>query len=294
MLPDLDSLRCFEAAAMHLNFRAASAKVALSPAAFSERIRRLEDLLGERLFERTTRRVELTSAGSRLLPQARATLAAAEACVAAVRRDDPLPFTLAVGTRYELGLSWLVPAVDELKAARPERSLNLFFSDNNELLRRLDHGLLDAMVSSVRLTRTNLEYALLHEELYVFCASPSLVAPPHSPDDAPRHRLIDVHGDLPLFRYFLDARPPGELWAFHDVELMGTIAAIRARVMMGVGVAVLPHYYVKPQLESGELIALCPDTALITDHFRMVWRAGHARTPALRELADTLRARPLK
>ena len=62
-LPDLDSLRCFEAAAVALNFRRAARAVALPPAAFSDRIRQLEDQVGEPLFKRSTRQVALTVAG---------------------------------------------------------------------------------------------------------------------------------------------------------------------------------------------------------------------------------------
>ena len=53
---DLESLRCFERAAVVLNFRLAASAVGLSPAAFGDRIRRLEDQVGERLFARTPAR----------------------------------------------------------------------------------------------------------------------------------------------------------------------------------------------------------------------------------------------
>src|SRR5260370_39207314 len=68
MLPDLESLRCFEAAARRLGFAAAAREVRLSPPAFSERIRRLEEQLGTALFQPRARRGTLTAAGSPLLP----------------------------------------------------------------------------------------------------------------------------------------------------------------------------------------------------------------------------------
>src|SRR3982751_1647329 len=112
MLPDLESLRCFDAAATHLSFRVAARAVALSPAAFGERIKRLEDQLAAPLFARTTRRVALTPAGHRLVAQARRVLDEANKC-RRVALDDAaaVPFELTIGTRFELGLSWLVPAL---------------------------------------------------------------------------------------------------------------------------------------------------------------------------------------
>ena len=53
-LPDLDSLRCFITAAEQRHFRSAARAVGLSPAAFSDRIKRLELGLGASLFSRTT------------------------------------------------------------------------------------------------------------------------------------------------------------------------------------------------------------------------------------------------
>src|SRR3954469_8419447 len=82
---DFDSLRCFDAAATTLNFRAAAGRVHLSPAAFSDRMQRLEESLGATLFERTTRQVNLSDAGRRLLPLARELLAGAERLATAGR-----------------------------------------------------------------------------------------------------------------------------------------------------------------------------------------------------------------
>ena len=80
MLPDLESLRCFVAAAELLNFRAAARQVALSPAALSQRIRSIEEQLQTPLFQRTTRRVHLTAAGLSLYPVAKKTLESAAEC----------------------------------------------------------------------------------------------------------------------------------------------------------------------------------------------------------------------
>src|SRR5258708_5811820 len=88
---DLDSFRCFEAAAGTLNFRAAAARVHLSPAAFSDRIRRLEDDLGVAVLTPTTRPVTPTAAGQPLLPLVRPTLAGFDPLRAAARDPEPPP-----------------------------------------------------------------------------------------------------------------------------------------------------------------------------------------------------------
>jgi len=293
---DLESLRCFVHAAAQLSFRVAAKACALSPAAFGDRIRRLEDELGAPLFERTTRKVTLTAAGERLLPQARRCLDEAERCRVAVASDERAPYELWLGTRFELGVSWLVPALSQLEKRCPERRLHLYFGDTSDLLPRVLRGELSGMVTSARLTTPGLSFARLHEEEYVLVAAAGLVKlkPFLTPSDASRHVLLDLHTDLPLFRYFLDARSAREVWQFGAVQHLGAIAAVRARVLEGAGVAVLPHYFVRPDLERKRLVRLMSKTKLPSDWFRLVWRTGHAREAELRQMAAELCELPLR
>src|ERR1700704_15027 len=100
---DMDSLRCFDSAATTLNFRAAAERVHLSPAAFSDRLRRLEEHFEAPLFRRTTRRVGRSGAGRVLLPLARELIAGADRMRDALHapRQRGL-YELSIGTRYEL------------------------------------------------------------------------------------------------------------------------------------------------------------------------------------------------
>jgi DNA-binding transcriptional LysR family regulator len=290
---DFDSLRCFDAAATALNFSAAAARVHLSPAAFSDRMQRLEEDLGATLFERTTRRVALTDAGRRLLPLARAALTSVDELRAAARGPSVRPpFSLYIGTRYELGLSWLCPSLEPLAKQRPERTLHLYNGDTPDLLLRLERGDLDAVVASMRLTSPQLTYASLHPEEYVLVARDHCL---RRRDDARALTLVDVSRDLPLFRYFLDALPDAEPWPFARVEYLGGIGNVRARVLDGDGrVAVLPRYFVRADLAARRLRALQPRIRPRSDSFRLVWRTSHPRTDELLALADELRARPLR
>jgi LysR family transcriptional regulator, glycine cleavage system transcriptional activator len=296
MLPDLESLRCFVQAATHATFRAAARAVALSPAAFGDRIARLEEQLGTRLFERTTRRVTLTQAGERLLLQARRCLEEAERCRDVAASTAEVPFDVVIGTRFELGMSWLVPALAPLERARPTRRLHLYFGDSADLLPRVLEGRLDCMVTSARLTAPGVDVVRLHEEEYAFVGARSLLAkrPLVRSDDARRHVLLDVAADLPLFRYLLDARPPRESWAFERVQYLGGIGPIRARVLEGAGVAVLPLYYVDEDIRRGRLRRLLGGTKLPSDWFRLIWRKGAPRGEELRALGAELSRLPLR
>ncbi len=294
-LLDLESLRCFLHAAELSSFRNAARAAALSPAAFGDRIKRLEQELGAALFTRTTRKLTLTPQGERLLPQARRLLEEAERCRALVRDEARASFDLVVGTRFELGLSWLVPALKLLERAEPERRLHLHFGDT-ELLARLLRAEISCVVTSARITQAGLTFARLHEEDYVFVAQRALLKrqPLTGPNDARKHVLLDVHEDLPLFRYFLDAHSAKDLWQFRELRCLGAIAALRARALEGAGVCVLPLYFVREDLRAGRLLRLMPRTKLPSDWFRLVWRTGHPREAELQQLARELSELPLR
>jgi len=295
-LPDLDSLRCFVQAVNSASFRTASRKVALSPAAFGSRIRRLEEQLGTRLFVRTTRRVALTPAGAQLLPKARRCLDEAERWSLAFESSEHVPYDLRIATRFEVGMSWVVPALGPLERSNPERRLHVFFGDTASILGKMLRDDVHCIITSARISTPNLVFARLQEESYVLVAERSLVSemPLLGPKDARRHALLDLHADLPLFRYFLDARSPTEDWVFDRIQYLGGIAAVRARVLEGAGIAVLPRFFVRQDLASGRLKRLMPKTKLPRDWLRMVWRQGQVEEARLRELASELSERPLR
>jgi LysR family transcriptional regulator, glycine cleavage system transcriptional activator len=290
---DLDSLRCFDAVATTLRFRSAAARVHLSPGAFSDRIGRLESVLGARILQRTTRRVALTDAGERLLPVARRILRLVAHMPGAAKEDAAPPcYELVVGTRHEVGLSWLCSGLDGLARKHPERTLHLYNGTSDDLAAKLDRGELDAAVSSARLGSPRFAYALLHPAEHVLVGADRRL---RGPDDAQRLTLVDVGPDLPLFRNLLDVVPDPEAWRFARVEYMGGIANVRSRVLGGDGrVAVLPTFFVKDDLAKRRLARLLPRLNLATDNLRLVWRSNHPRHVELLALASDLRELPLR
>jgi LysR family transcriptional regulator, glycine cleavage system transcriptional activator len=297
MLLDLESVRCFEAVAVLLNFRQAAQKLALSPAALSDRIRRLEEQLGESLLQRTTRKVALTTAGERLLPQARRLLQENARFLELARNRAEMPrVELLIGTRYDLGLSWLVPALVGLEKNRPGRILHLHFGEGPDLLDRLHHGLLDGAITSSPIVGGALDYLVLHPEDYVFVGAKRLLEqnPIKVPGDALRHRLLDLTPDLPLFRYFLDQTGDGVPWRFSQTQYLGTIGAVKLRVLQGKGVAVLPKYFVRGDLRQGHLKRILGRVAMRTEYFRLVWRRDHSKAEAIRQLGLELQRFPLR
>ena len=296
MLPSLDSLRCFAEAARLRNFRAAARAVALTPAALGQRIKQLEDQLGVRLFHRTTRTVVLTEAGLALVPYAQQALRTAEECTRAARGElGQLPHELTVGTRQELGMSWLLPMLPQLRKQWPSLTVHFYFGSGADLLIRVRSLEIDCAVGSMVITDPKLDSVRLHREDYVMVASPKLLAraPLNRPEEARNHTLIDATAELPLFSYWRGAPRGGDRLRFGRLLRMGTIAAIRELVLQGEGVAVLPLYLVAPDLEAKRMRRLFASVPLLFDHFRLIFRTDDPRRAVYQRLADHMLSVPL-
>ena len=295
-LPSVESLRCFTAAAKFLNFRAASRAVALTPAAFGQRIKQLEDQLGAQLFVRTTRSVRLSTAGLALLPAAQRALISMEECTRAVNATGTLPpMDLVLGTRHELGLSWILPQIDRLKELFPTVEIHLYFGSGPDLVNRVRNMQIDCAVTSTRLADPKLEALRLHREDYVFVGSPALLAKNKfdDPEDAKNHTLIEISDDLALFRYWRDSAK-GVALEFAKLGRFGTIEAIRQRILAGAGVGVIPKYLVQPDLDAKRLKIILPKIVALHDYFRLVVRADDARRSVFDALAKALAEEPLR
>lgn len=294
---DPDSLRCFLAAADALHFSVAARRLGRSPAALGKRIAGLEATLGVPLFARTTRRVELTPAGAALVAPARAAVHAADACARAVRGDaPPVAQTLLLGTRVELGRSYLLPLLPALEAAQPGLRLDLFVSSGPDLERLVRVGELDAAISSRPVGDPAIQGHRLHEEGYALVGAAELLRgrPVRDLDDLAEHTLLDISAEHDLWRYWRDAQPRDvEVW-WSGARYLGTVALVVDAVRAGWGLAVLPTYAIGDELAAGRLVAPWPDRPTRRDWFRLIHRRGDPRGALWRTLLGVLRAAPLR
>ncbi|MEE4451596.1 LysR family transcriptional regulator [Novosphingobium resinovorum] len=142
---ELRHLRYFVCVAEELHFGNAAQRLGISQPPLSQQIRALEDVLGVRLFERTSRSVKLTEAGLQFLPQARETLAQADRAARIAR----LAHSGEVG-RLSLGFSpsvpftpYVVDALARFRASYPDVSIELNELPREEQISGVERGTLD-------------------------------------------------------------------------------------------------------------------------------------------------------
>jgi LysR family transcriptional regulator, glycine cleavage system transcriptional activator len=188
-----------------------------------------------------------------------------------------------------------MPLLPRLRKSQPGLTLHMYFGSGPDLIHRVRTLQIDCAVTSSVLTDPKLDAVRLHEERYVFVGAPRLVraTPLANGRDTPRHTLIDVTPDLALYRYLRDG-PGGSELQFGRVLRMGTIAAIRHLVVRGEGVAVLPEYFVAPDLATERLVRLMPQVPLLSDYFRLVFRGDDPRRTVYERMAQSMLLEPLK
>lgn len=136
-LPPLKGLRAFETAARQGSFTAAAEELAVTPAAVSHQVRRLEDYLGIRLFRRLAGGLELTESGAAILPEV--TGAFERLATAADRlRASSANRTVSVSVTPSLASRWLVPRIDRFHERHPGFELRVDARDEAVDLRRDD------------------------------------------------------------------------------------------------------------------------------------------------------------
>ena len=117
---DIAELQVFLAVARERSFSKAAARLHRTQPAVSQAIRRLEDELGERLFDRSSKEGRLTEAGRVLQQHAERLLRLAEDSEAAVRElQDMRRGRVTIGAN-EAGVHTLLPIIERFRAAHPQ------------------------------------------------------------------------------------------------------------------------------------------------------------------------------
>lgn len=144
---ELRQLNSFLVLCGTLNFSEASKRLFITQGTLSQQINMLEQELGTKLFQRTSRRVRLTPAGERLLPLARKTLESSQECIAAMRDvGQGLCGTLRIGAAYCFD-AYVVAAVKAFRKEHPGVHLVITRRRASELLDMLRRDELDLVLA---------------------------------------------------------------------------------------------------------------------------------------------------
>lgn len=250
----LTSLRVFCAVAESRSFTAAAERLGLSTAMASKHVMRLEDRLGTRLLNRTSRRVSLTEAGALYVEQVRTMIDSLDEVEAAVSRA-------AVSPRGRLRLSapvWMAnPAFASLLAdyrtLYPEVTLDVDLS--GRLVNLVEEGF-DLALRATSTPDPGLIARPIAEVAFHLVASPSHL------DAAGRPATIDDLEGRPLLAYSfafsdgtvgIEGRDGRRTVRFRPVLQSGNESLLHLAALQGMGLAFLPEWLISHDLAAGRL-----------------------------------------
>ncbi len=288
-----DDMTAFVRAVELGGFSVAAREMGLTPSAISKLVTRLEDRLGVRLLNRTTRRIALTPEGEAYFHRSQRILAdiqEAENEVARFRAQPKGLLRVNVGTAF--GMHQLVPALPDFFAAHPEMQVELTFTDR--VVDLIEEGA-DIGIRLGNLEDSSLIARRICEVERVVCASPGYLrrhGTARKPEDLLGHNCINMAYAPALRRWPFDT-PAG----VQHLEVSGNATASSADAvlqlaMMGLGVIRLSDVIVGAAIAQGTLVPLLEDI-----HHReplplhAVYPQGRHRSPRVAAMVDFLMAR---
>lgn len=237
------------------SFTAAAEALEISQPVVSKSVTRLEEKLGARLLNRTTRRLSLTEAGSELYRRSVRALAEIENAELEVARFQTEPRgTLRVSAPMSFSILQLGPVLQPFLERYPGVTLELGLDDRRVDL--VEEGF-DVAIRIGQLQDSNLIARKIAPCRQVLCASPAYIAKrgsPERPEDLLEHSCI-LYSLVSAPREWRLTDPQGEI---HVVPVNGTLHSNnglvnRAVAVAGGGIVMMPTFYLGDQLRSGEL-----------------------------------------
>ncbi|MEO0828237.1 MAG: LysR substrate-binding domain-containing protein [Cyanobacteria bacterium J06642_9] len=257
---DILSLRLFLRIAALGGVTAAAHDLSLSPASASARLVKLEETVGFRLFNRTTRAVSLTTDGEAFLPYAQQMIETLETGLSAVKgQGADVEGLLRVAMPGSFGRMYIIPALAEFHARYPLVSLDLRLSDT--VLDAVE-GAYDLIIRNAPLVDSRLIVRKLASDRRILVASPTYLerhGVPSTPEDLTEHQCgVLAENTRWKFENGQVIHVPRS-FAINDGE------ALRKMLEQGMGIGIKSIWNASESLKSGLLVEVMPEFPLVTE-----------------------------
>ena len=283
----LDDVQIFVHTVDYGSFSEAARQLNIAPALASASVQRLERALDTRLFTRSTRSMQLSEAGERYLPHARAmidALAQGERALASGR--EALSGPLRLSAPSDFGRNLLLPWLDEFQHRHPGVSLHVRMSDRAADLVRQP---LDAVVRYGALPDSSLlAMKLIDDNRRALCAAPSYIQRHGAPaklDDLRRHNCLRYVWSEQIHERWRFTPPGGERTvAVTGNRISDDADAVRRWAIAGEGIVYKSRLDLIDDLKAGRLVELFPSEYGEPAPLHLVCAHRAQVTPAIKAL----------
>jgi DNA-binding transcriptional LysR family regulator len=290
-MQDLNDLNLFVAVVTHGGISAAARALGAPKSRVSRRIAGLEDQLGVRLLERSTRSLQVTAVGEDMLRHARAAMSETAAIDDIVLQRQAEPQGL-VRVAAPPGVDRLISAsLPSLLARHPKLRVQVIVTNRRVDLieERVDVAI---RVREVLDTDADLQMKVISRTAGILVASSELLAAygtPTSPAALSAYPTVSLSDTAGPDRWVLRSEGGEEVEVIHEPRLSSSSPPIvRQAVVDGVGLAVLPEWSCRELIESGRLVRVLAGWTRRQGVIHMVFTSRRGLPPGVRAVLDFL------
>ncbi|MBL5898932.1 LysR family transcriptional regulator [Lelliottia amnigena] len=284
MFKQLQDMALFALVAEMGSFTAAARKAGLPKSSVSQRVSQLEQQVGIRLLNRTTRKLNLTFAGEHYLVHCREMLAASERAEYAIQRlrDNPsgrLRITCPAG----IGATLLAHLNADFQRRYPDVSLEVSISD--DLLDLVESGFDVALRTGKPQDSSLIGRMIGHCPRYML-ASPDYLArcePLEHPRQLVEHRCI-THKAWP--EWLLRRESEDYRHLPDNTHISDNLVYARESAIAGAGITLLPAFLLEDKRENGALVQVLPDWNVEGNELWLAYPSRKLNSPALMSYVD--------
>jgi DNA-binding transcriptional LysR family regulator len=287
----LPQLRTFYGVALERSFSAAAERLGRTPSAVSHAIRTLEEAAGIRLVERRGRTVRLTEAGEHLFATCTAVYGMLEDAGDALRRAGTVQQRrIRLGAPPEFGCSVLMRLIAPFLKDNPD--LEIDFRLSRDLLTPLQRDEVDVVIDCVEHLQPDLLVTPLFRETYMVVCSPTFRREHRvrEPTDLSTVTILSLDKPGTWWNRLLRALPERKRPEFRRITMANHVRAMISAAGAGMGVALVPSYSVRTEVERGLLVQLFPHIGLPEDRFRIYQKKVRAALDRHRRLVAFLQS----
>jgi DNA-binding transcriptional LysR family regulator len=286
-LDRLESMEIFVRVVERGSFAAAAADFRLTGTMVGHHVRALEERLGGRLLNRTTRRQSLTELGQQYYGRCKRILAeVADADAIGAELHGEARGRLRVLTPVSFGVHALAPACVSYQAAHPDVAIDLVVSD--QAMDLVDEGF-DVAVRIGELANSSLIARPLRSYRSVLCAAPTYLerhGAPASPEDLAQHACLGFAHPV-AGRSWRLLGPKGEVVVPVSLVLTANNGeALRMAALAGLGIVMQPEILLEDDVRSGKLVQLLPGYTPPERPMHVLRVADRQPAPKIRTFVD--------
>jgi len=284
----LSGLEIFVETAQSQSFVATGRKMGISASAVSKSISRLEERVGVRLFQRSTRTVRLTSEGEVFLERCRRILGEIQAA-----EDDLSALTTSPRGRLRVGLALVgglpLPFISAFMERYPEIQLDLDFTDR--MVDVIDEGF-DVVIRGSELQDSRLMSRPLGPYQSCLVASPAYLQTrgiPTQPSDLLNHSCLHYRWQNSGKLYQWPFKKQQAIQAGESLPVTMVCSNVEALIYLaqaGRGIACVPDFAVKDSLAAGRLEKVLSSSLVGGSTFHVVWPSSRQMAPKVRAFVD--------